>query len=242
MRDTYRAPFRHRGELCLENAKTTKGQGKGYLTAVLYFSPERSAGLQKNMCPFSSPGCRASCLHYAGRAAVYAPIHDARARKTAEYLADPARYIAGLEMEVWRLEKRAAEHGFRLAVRTGGTHEDDRIAPALAPLFPKVKFYNYKKRPRAWEQELKNYRITMSRSETNEKHCLEALDNGINVAALIDIPKAAPIPARYWGFRTIDGDAHDLRFLDARPRVVILRAKGLARLDNTGFVDRAFSA
>jgi hypothetical protein len=48
------------------NAKTVKGQAKGYLTAVLYLAPYTAAGL--NVCPMAEvAGCHAACLNTAGR-------------------------------------------------------------------------------------------------------------------------------------------------------------------------------
>ncbi len=46
------------------------------------------------------------------------------------------------------------------------------------------------------------------------------------------------LPAKWAGRKVIDGDLHDLRFLDGRGRVVGLRAKGPARKDESGFVVR----
>ena len=59
---------------------------------------------------------------------------------------------------------------------------------------------------------------------------MDVLDRGGNVAVVFE-----ELPKTYGGFEVIDGDEHDLRFLDASPRIVGLLAKGRARSDITGF-------
>ena len=55
------------------DAKTSKGEKFGYLTAILYLSPATESGLTHksgapvNLCPFATQGCMTSCLYTAGR-------------------------------------------------------------------------------------------------------------------------------------------------------------------------------
>ena len=44
------------------------------------------------------------------------------------------------------------------------------------------------------------------------------------------------IPSEYKGYKVINGDDHDLRFLDDRGAIVGLKAKGQAKHDQSGFV------
>lgn len=78
-----------------------------------------------------------------------------------------------------------------------------------------------------------NYQLTFSRSESNEAECSAALAHGINVAVVFPDKH---FPETFWGHPVINGDAHDLRFRDASPRIVGLNAKGQAKRDTTGFV------
>ena len=51
------------------NAKTVKGQKRGYMTAVLYLAPFKSAGV--NVCPMAElAGCWRGCLNTAGRGGI----------------------------------------------------------------------------------------------------------------------------------------------------------------------------
>ena len=58
-----------------------------------------------------------------------------------------------------------------------------------------------------------NYHVTFSRSETNRAEALKYLEMGGNVAIVFD---KTPETLTYHGktYRVVDGDRHDLRFLD----------------------------
>jgi hypothetical protein len=47
------------------------------------------------------------------------------------------------------------------------------------------------------------------------------------------------LPRMFKGLKVIDGDTHDMRFLDEPNSVVGLKAKGKARQDKSGFVIQA---
>ena len=47
------------------------------------------------------------------------------------------------------------------------------------------------------------------------------------------------LPSMFKGLKVIDGDKHDMRFLDKTNSVVGLLAKGKAKQDDTGFVIKA---
>jgi hypothetical protein len=101
----------------------------------------------------------------------------------------------------------------------------------LMQSFPHVQFYDYTKR--ANRKDLpSNYRLTFSLAENNDAAAEVALRNGINVAAVFH-----KVPQSYMGRTVINGDEHDLRFLDPVGVIVGLKAKGNARYDTTsGFV------
>ena len=78
----------------------------------------------------------------------------------------------------------------------------------------------------------KNYHLTFSRSEHNEKLCVVVLEMGGNGAVVFRIQR----PDTWKCYEVIDGDENDLRFLDKQGVVVRLIEKGLAKKDETGFV------
>jgi hypothetical protein len=103
----------------------------------------------------------------------------------------------------------------------------------MAKAYPHIQFYDYTKLPKAHRRTTDNYHLTFSRSEENDEHVKEALANGINVAVVFNVKPSEDLPTEYMGHKVINGDEHDLRFLDeqdgGKPVIVGLRAKGPAK-------------
>jgi hypothetical protein len=213
--------------LTVENAKTTKGESLGYLTGILYLAPANESGVM-NVCPGATAGCMAACLYTAGRGRFDA-TKLARINKTKYLYADRSAFIDQLRSDIRSLQRKANRDGLIPAVRINGTSDLAWLATQMAREFPDVQFYDYTKLPKAWLRTTSNYAVTFSHSGENLKHCFDALDNGVNVSVVFDTRKGHPLPEAWNGYRVIDGDLHDLRFLDPRGVVVGLRAKGNAK-------------
>ncbi len=227
-------------EFTLGNPKAIKGIKKGFLTAVLHFSPANGSGT--SVCPYATPGCIEGCLNKAGHGGVMGvprmgpTIQRARIARTQAWHADRHGYEAHLVRELQRLKSYAESKDLVLVVRPNGTSDLPALAVNLAEALPEIQFYDYTKIPRPWRRQRENYHLTFSRSERNEVDCRQALSNGISVAVVFDTKKGEPLPEEYWGVPVVDGDDTDLRFLDPRGVVVGLRAKGPAKQDQSGFV------
>ena len=215
------------------DAKTIKGEKKGYLTGILYLAPSDSSGHQ--VCASASRGCIASCLSSAGRAAIFPMIAEARKRKTRELFADKEGFIKRLARDIRALERQAKWQRLTPCVRVNGTSDLPWLAQRMAREFPHIRFYDYSKHPRPWLRELHNYHLTFSHSETNLAECLETLAHGSNVAVVFNVKKGQPLPAEWHGYPVHDGDVSDLRFLDKFGAIGV-RAKGKAKKDCSGFV------
>ena len=221
------------------NAKTVKGEKRGYLTGILYLAPADESKLG-NLCPFASQGCRAACLYTAGRGR-FAMTKRARLRKTRMFFKDSARFVDMLAHDVETLGRWATIRHLEPVVRLNGTSDIpwERIKGTqglvIMDLFPHIQFYDYTKRPSRRVMH-PNYHLTFSHSEENTPFAIKELEDGKSVAVVFDVRRSKPLPHTWNGFRVIDADAHDLRFLDPPGVVVGLRAKGQARFDNTGFV------
>ena len=81
-----------------------------------------------------------------------------------------------------------------------------------------------------------NYHLTFSRNEENDFKCTQVLKAGGNVAIVF----RKELPATYKGFKVINGDLHDLRFLDNKNVVVGLKEK-LTLNEDTGKLQRNYS-
>lgn len=216
------------------DAKTSKGEAKGYLTGILYLAPSTVSGRQ--VCPFASPACHAACLYSAGRGA-FSNVQKSRISKTQAYFDDKVAFLQNLDKDVAGLIAKATRQSMRPAVRLNGTSDIAWERTGIMDRFPSVPFYDYTKNPLRYAQFLsgklpKNYRLVFSRSETNEAQCLEFLAKGGNVSVVF----RKSLPKAWKGYRVIDGDKTDLRFLDPKGVVVGLVAKGKAKADKSGFV------
>jgi hypothetical protein len=218
------------------DAKTVKGQKLGYRTGIMYLAPADVSGVI-NVCPSASVGCKAMCLNTAGRGQMDM-VQQIRLARTLFLKSNRTEFEKQLETEVVKLIASAKRAGMIPAIRVNGTSDMPSLAMPLADQFPTIQFYDYTKLPQPWKRIRPNYDITFSRSEVNEKDCLDALNNGINVAVVFSTKKTEKFPDQYLGFEVINGDEHDLRFLDKKSVIVGLTAKGRAKKDTTGFVIR----
>ena len=229
--------------LTYENAKTTKGETLGILTAILYLAPSNLSGT--DICPKASDGCRAACLFTAGRGA-FQNVHDARMRKTLQFLDDKTAFIVLLDYEIMKAKKKASKLGLKLAVRLNGTSDIlwerlklSAVSGSLIESHSDVQFYDYTKISSRFNRAIApNYSLTFSKSETNKNEALKLLKLGHNAAVVFSTKRGEALPNEWHGFKVIDGDDHDVRFLDPRGVVVGLRAKGKGRKDMSGFVER----
>ena len=220
------------------NAKTAKSDSKEvYLSAILYLAPAKTSGY--NMCPSATEGCKAACLNTAGRGRMN-NVQEARIRKTKEFFDNRAKFISQIYKELQSFEKKCVIINRKPAVRLNGTSDIfwPSIAPELIFGFPNIKHYNYTKNKKDMKKYMDgkcppNYYLTFSRSESNWDFCKAVLDEGHTVAAVFDV-----VPKEYEGYKVVDGDSTDLRFLDEQGCIIGLKAKGKAKRDDFGFVVR----
>ncbi len=226
----------------VRNPKVIKGEKKGYQTFILHLAPEKSAG-SGNICPWASPGCVAACLNTAGRGGIFKKgestntIQEARKRKTRMFMNDRREFLTLLESEIRRAVKKAERKGLIPVFRLNGTSDLKWENFDIIQKFPEVQFYDYTKSiDRILDADLPyNYHLTFSRSELNDALAERALRVGRNVAVVFH----GGLPDTWRGFRVVNGDESDLRFLDDRGVVVGLKAKGRGKKDESGFVVEA---
>lgn len=213
------------------NTKTAKSVEFGYLTYILHLAPANLSG--HNVCPKASEGCTNACLNVSGLAKFDGP-QKARKEKTLFYFNEREKFMIQLEKEIFSAIKKAKKLNLKLAIRLNGTSDLPMLALAMAKKFPDVTFYDYTKIVKTFNRELpENYHLTFSRSESNQKEVEQVIAKGYNVAVVFD-----ELPETYMGKKVIDGDVHDLRFLDPKGVIVGLKQKEKAKVDESGFVVR----
>lgn len=210
------------------NAKTIKSDSGGeYLTAILYLAPWKLSG--HNVCPAATKGCISACLNTAGRGQMMS-VQNARIRKTLAFINNRHAFLRDLEDDIRKFIKRCEKEGVKPAVRLNGTSDIRWEMFGIMEKFPTVQFYDYTKIKNR-KNLPKNYHLTYSKTEedTIVDTCL-VLNKGRNVAVVFDA-----LPKSYAGYPVINGDAHDLRFIDPPSVIVGLTAKGKAKKDTSGF-------
>jgi hypothetical protein len=223
---------------CGNNAKTVKGDGSEYLTAIMYLTPWKSAGI--NVCPMAeTAGCIDGCLNTAGRGQM-SSVQLGRARKTEWFAKDRDDFMRQLIKDIASFAKYCDKRGITPCVRLNGTSDirwelQTVDGQTLMEMFPQVQFYDYTKIANRTVPD--NYHLTYSYSAANPAYAKQvkiALSRGMNMAVVFR--HKVSIPATFLGLNTIDGDRDDLRFLDGSQVIVALYAKGKAKLDQSGFV------
>jgi hypothetical protein len=218
------------------NIKTAKNDLE---TFILYMAPaDQVDGL--NLCPFASAGCKASCLYSAGRGR-FSNVQESRINKSKFWGYNREAFYIQLANELLKIHDKAMKQNKQIAIRLNGTSDIDHLnllyrysgIDFLETFYENLLFYDYTKNYNHIKKYLgSTYKITFSRSETNELDAYRILKDGGNVAIVF----ADELPETWNGFPVINGDETDLRYFDPVNVVVGLKAKGDAKKDLSGFV------
>ena len=220
------------------NSKTAKNSIK---TFILYLAPHNLNSKGLTLCKDASKGCIASCLYSAGRGK-FSNVQSSRINKANYFVSDKKVFLTQLLREIKKEIKKASDKNEKIAFRLNGTSDIDFLYLLNKNLdfdiellnYDKVYFYDYTKsiaRAKRYK-DFRNYTLTFSKSETNDKEVKEALNLGINVAAVFK----DNLPQKYKGIKVIDGDLSDLEMIKHKNIILGLKAKGDAKKDSTGFV------
>jgi hypothetical protein len=224
------------------NQKIRKGEKLGFYTVGLHLAPARLAGLDINLCPWASKGCEAACLNTSGHGA-FSSVQESRIRKTHFFWFAKFQFLRQLVAEIEAAKRKAARKGLTLAVRLNLTSDvlwetiEDEDGKTIFQHFPETVFYDYTKSRKRMENFLtgnfpRNYSLTFSRSESNEREVKKISEAGGNVAIVF----RGKLPNEWNGKRVISGDESDARFTDPKNVIIGLLQKGKAKHDETGFV------
>lgn len=234
----------------MESAKAAKAQNYGYLNAIHYMAPASLSGF--NLCPKSTPACRALCLGWeSGQASMVAhddvinSVRQSRIDKARRFMRDRKVYMQDVVKSIELAEKRAAKLGFKLCVRMNGSTDiawegiacarDGVMYRNVMLAFPHLQFVDYTKIAARLDRDLpSNYCLVLSRTEDNDEDVRRLVRAGGTAAAVF----AGELPAAFNGLKVISGDDHDLLHLNPRGVILGLTPKGRkAKRDRaSGFV------
>ena len=240
--------------LTSSNPKTAKSDklisdknGKAYKTYMLYMAPYKQNDFGFNVCPKATKTCILGCLANSGHGGKFDVVKNARKTKAANFKINKDLFMRQLFAEITLLTIKHSNDN--LCIRLNGTsdliYENIKVLGFnnIFEAFPNVQFYDYTKVfDRLTKKIPSNYHLTFSRNEENENEAKKALDLGFNVAVVFDSPN---LPKMYLGKKVINGDLHDLRFIDEPNTIVGLTYKKMTfkgakevneQMLNNGFV------
>tara|TARA_R100000654_G_scaffold36004_2_gene61560 strand:+ start:5753 stop:6481 length:729 start_codon:yes stop_codon:yes gene_type:complete len=221
------------------NPKTDKNQSveglKNIVVLHLNLAPADLSGY--NVCPMASLGCKAACLHTAGNPVFQAQKDKGRINRARFYMQDRDKFMTQLTKELVNFVKWCDKNKKIGVVRLNTTSDISWENYNLFEKFPMLQFYDYTKiQKRALKfargEYPPNYHLTYSLNEDNYDRAVEVLNEGGNIAVVF----RKDLPDTFMGKKVVNGDLHDLRYLDPKNVVVGLKAKGKAKTDYSGFV------
>ncbi len=214
--------------------KLLKGQKEfGYATVGLNLAPATEAYFltRVNMCPSASKGCLATCLRHSGQN-IFTQGKIARIARTVLWLEFRPEFLAIVGAEVRRWRRWSKARGLQLAFRANLLSDSAELAQSVQDEVynddtfagdEALPFYDYTANEVDMYLEDGITRV-FSRKEDNEDAVMRVLGHGLPVSVVFG---SNDLPSQWRGYDVIDGDEHDLRFIDANGPVVIgLRVKG----------------
>ena len=209
-----------------------------YFSRIIYLASDDEADGKRTVCPYAKiAGCSEPCLDTAGMGK-FSNVRKARVRKTLLFLNEPQEFMRQLVEDVNKFLRECDKLGKKPALRLNGTSdiqwetiEVDGHENIFA-MFPQIQFYDYTKIPTRKVEHIPNYHLTWSYSEADSKYSALIKNVSNNIAVVF----REALPEVFKGFKVIDGDKHDMRFLDETQVVVGLIEKGEAKKDTSGFV------
>ena len=237
------------------NAKIVKGEELGYVTKGIHFAPAQLSGFE--VCQWRSKGCTMACLNTAGRGQMNS-VQASRIAKTKLFFEQQFDFLAKLSKEITSTIKSSLKKEMQAVFRLNLTSDiswesvffNEEEPKTIFEKFPSTQFYDYTKsfkrmcaflnKPFTKDEQKfpSNYHLTFSRSENNDKKCEMVLAMGGNVAVVF----RNQLPKTWKGYEVVNGDDTDLRFLDKKGVVVGLIEKGMAKKDETGFVQEGVNS
>lgn len=201
------------------NTKMAKNKTKTYGLSLIPHSLN-SNGV--NLCRFSTKECRSMCLNSSGRAGM-SKIQEARKLKTDYFVNHEQEFVEKLYDELKAIDKKG-----NAAVRLNVVSDVDweqvfRKYKKSIGDFKNTTFYDYTKDfIKIDMNDLPNYHLTYSFSGYNWLMCERFLKEKIANVSMVFKPK---LPQEYQGFKVINGDESDERFLDGEGVIVGLKYK-----------------
>ena len=214
------------------STKHEKAYKYNELVYTIYLSPAKMSGYE--VCPMRTKECTMLCLNESGhnRMDIHEnKINKSRINKTKLFFENREFFVRWVIDEIKSGIKKSEKLGYRFSVRINNTSDlnpesfqvkENGKSVNILQMFPNVQFYDYSKVPTRLKlvQKYSNYDLTFSFSGHNWDTCEEMLKNNVRVSVVFD-----EVPETYKGYKVIDGDKYDMRYLDEKNVIVGLKFK-----------------
>lgn len=212
---------------------------KNISTYGIYLAPADLSGY--NVCP-NSAACREHCLFGSGHTLIDLrsgrnKIVNSRIKKTKLFVENRDYFMQWMIHEIKVHKLQAELDGSDFSVRLNCTSDisiRDFVykGRCICDIFPDIQFYDYTKVYNNLDNvnEFSNYDLTYSYNGYNWNLCEKALNKNIRVAVVFE----KHIPNSFHGFKVINGDTYDSRYMDDKNVIVGLKFKMTASTIKNG--------
>lgn len=223
------------------NAKLKKSESaaQDVISAGVSMAQHTLAGT-KTVCPYAEKArCAPTCLATYGRYAMQ-NSSDSRKEKTRLFYEDRAAFFAILFDDLHKVAAKARRQKKSLYVRLNllsdiryeifdknGGYVSRTKEQSIIEYFYDVEFFDYTKIPN--RNTPKNYSLywSYSRVDGYRQFFDEAMEHYGRVAVVFQHDR--DLPLTFNGYRVVDGDGTDFHFLQEKPVIIGLKAKGKLR-------------
>jgi hypothetical protein len=195
--------------------------------------------LRLTVCPMSTYGCRCGCVTAQSANAVLVRSQRSRLARHVFMMFNPASAFTLMAHQLKAARDQHGRSGARWRVNISDDLRLENLAPGLFSVAPRP--YSYTKWRPDQRPGRKDVRLVYSASErTSTEQIVKWCKAGHRVAVVMDVPRGAPLPARWAGLVVVDGDATDDLYAHRQGVIVGLRAKGTKQARTT-MLDRGFT-
>lgn len=212
------------------------GASTGFINRGLTLATSREAtpfiGSAFDACIGATDACRMACVGSRTGQGRLPSSAIARIGRTIALHVDPVTFWARYDREVQREQRRAERKGYKLAMRCNVASDHAHVAARSAATHPDVTHYDYTAITSNMRRDDGVRRVYSLKDGAQRRMLAKRMladGHGIAVVFAASARRKEPLPATWNGAPVIDGDLHDLWFLQAPasgPFVVGLRVKG----------------
>ena len=236
-------------KLITQNSKLDKGNIYDFLNLGVQLAPSYISNY--NVCSNASIECGIKCINFTGLGSKHMlnknNIHmvlKARLIRTILYFEYKEQFKKRVIQEINLYKNKVKklndnninDKEIKICIRLNVFSDIkwEKTFKEIFNIFKDIQFYDYTKVLNRNIKHLDNYHLTISRNEIN-KDVIKDIPN--NKAYVFNVKRNDKLPLTYENKKVIDGDLHDLRFLDEKKIIVGLRYKGNVKaLNKNNFV------